>query len=282
MAQIQLVGSYMVFEHGSSQGVHDFRIETSPNGGSIETITEDTNVSTKMLPTGLGDQFSMNRHQAFTALRHMQDRAKSIAEAFGDDIPPPPQGVQVQGVVAMIRPSWVECGKRSCYDDNSSVEKLAFLLRDGYLMISTLDEDGNWRSDADDVKDAFDGVSATDIAAIICKVIATVKISGWLWALIAICAAGSLASRGAAAIACAAGIIALELLSITMLIAIIEEVTGKEHKVASLSSANMEFKEHQLASAKENMKTARIEVTDVLKCEFPQPSMGKWLASRMA
>ncbi len=279
MSQIQLVGSYEVFEHGSSQGNYDLLIESS-RGGSIETITEGTNVITKDLPTGLGDQFTMDRHQAFIALRHMQDRTKSIDGAFGNDIQPRPQGVQVQGVLAMVRPSWVE--KCSCRNDEPAIESLAFLLRDGYLLISTLDKEGNWHCDADDVGDAFDGVSAKDIAAIICKVLATIKISGWLWALIAVCTVGSFATGGGAAIACAAGIIALELISIVMLIAIIEEVTGSEARIASISSANSDFCELQFASAKENIKVARKEVHGILTCEFPQPSIGKWLAERVA
>lgn len=280
MAQIQVVGSYTVFEHGSSHGVHDFRIETNPGGGSIETITEGTNVTTKVLPTGLGDQFTMNPQQAFTALRHMQDRTKSVDEAFGDDIKPRPHGIQVQGVVSFLRPTWVDCVK--CKNDVSSVERLAFLLRDGYLMISTLDKDGNWHSDADDVSKAFEGVSASDIAAIICKVIGTIKLSGWLWALIIACAAGSLASGGGAAILCAAGIIALELLSITMLIAIIEEVTGRETKIASLRGAERDFSQHQFASAKKRIKNAQGELSERLTGEFPQPALGEWLAGRMA
>ena len=280
MAQIQLLGSYTVYEHGSSHGIHDFRIETRPGGGSTETITEGTNVITRVLTTGLGDNFTMNSQQAFIAFRHMQDRTKSIEEAFGADIQPRPHGVQVQGVVSFLRPKWVDCIK--CKNEDAMVERMAFLLRDGYLMISTLDKNGNWHSDADDVRKAFEGVSASDIAAIICKVLATVKLSGWLWALIALCTAGSLASGGGAAILCAAGIIGLELLSITMLIAIIEEVTGRETRVANLRSAERDFGQHQFASAKKRIKSVKVEITERLSGEFPQPGLGNWLSGRLA
>ena len=96
------------------------------------------------------------------------------------------------------------------------------------------------------------------------------------------CAAGSLASGGGAAILCAAGIIGLELLSITMLIAIIEEVTGNETRIASLRGAERDFGQHQFASAKKRIKSAKGELEERLTGEFPQPALGGWLAGRMA
>ena len=279
MAKLQLAGSFIGFENGIEKGVHDFRIESNGTQGSVETLTSGCDTQTIDLPSGLGDELTMDASQAFDALRHMQDRTKSIEEAFGLDIQPSCEGIQIQGVLAMLKPSMVEnteCG--GCHFSNMHVEKMAFLYRDGYIMISTLDNDGNWHSDAEKLKKELEGFSFKDLAAIICKLLATIKLSAWLWALLAICA---IITSGAGAILCALGIMALELISLTMVIAIVEEVTGRRIQIAAMDQTRKHYHNGQLASARETIQTARSESLASLKRGFKHKELASWMNAKV-
>lgn len=281
--QLQFVGSYEVFDNGIPFGIHDVRIETNPTGGSIETIQGAT-VTTKLMPGGFPAELSMNREQAFEALRHVQDRNKSIADAFGTDLQPRPQGIQIQGVIAFARPSWVSVvgcpcngGASSVTSGSPSVAKLAFVLRDGWLTVSTLGEDGTWHSDSEKAKEALEGLTVTQVIEVIGKIMMTVELSWWMWGLILLCGT---VTGGGGAILCALGLIALELITIGTIIATIEEVTGTPAILASYNNAKTQYAAHQFGSTKTALQTARADMNELLlDAEFPHAGLGLYLST---
>ena len=126
----------------------------------------------------------------------------------------------------------------------------------GYLYLSTKDGDGNWHSDSENVKEAIEDLSFTDLAAIIGKIVL-----GWgVWKWVAAVAAAAICTACATVVGCVAcvlAIIALELASIVIIIAIIEEVTGNYVNLTSASTVNSAFGAGNYGTALTGMASMR-------------------------
>jgi hypothetical protein len=276
--KLQLIGSYQVFSNGVPQGTYDLTVVNNPGGaGSTETISNGMSVTVKPLPSGVPDEMTMDSQQAFEAVRFMQDRTQSIQEAFGTDILPAPQGVQIQGVVARVSPPWLNAA--GCGGDDSgtsTVAKIAFILRGDWLTVSTRDRNGNWHSDSTNVAGALAGLTLAQLIDLIIKIVDTIHF-GWKAITLAIACAASTTLGPGALIACALGVIALELLSIFELIRLIEEVTGQKYLSAALDNAHTSYTALNFGTAKTQLVTARADLIEYLETEFEHPNLGSFL-----
>ena len=278
--RLVMSASYEVFDSGERVATCDFQMVSVPGvAGAVERISIDGVTRTVVLSGVPVDDNVMSPGQAFTALRHMQDRSKSIAAAFGQDIKPSAHGMQAQGVVAFLAP--MNEGAPSMVQSARSVRRVAFLLRDGWLLISTLDGDGRWHSDAAEIIDALDDLSLGDYVPFLGKLIALVSVAMSWWQAVTVgatCAAGAVTGIGAILL-CAGLIIALSLATVLDIIKIVKELTDQTVAMLSVEEARRALKNGDTSLAESALNRARFELMNYMGTAFPYRKLGRFIGS---